>query len=1087
MSTSNDLDPGVNYELLEDGTLVIENYNLARPFASFFPGIAGLKGVPLWAFYVNRNQGIASFGIKNKNYPLMEFHPANNSYDQVASVGFRTFIKIKQRKEYQLYEPFAVQPVKDAPFRTSQRMLIRPYEVLFEETNTTIGLKTTVCYFALPREPIAALVRTVVFENLGAATLDLEIVDGMPKIIPYWMSTWVLGFMSYTAQAWTTVTNFKDNGIPFYRLKVEINDKPEVQELKKGNFYLGLVERGGKLHKAGIIIDPETVFGEDTSFSYPRAFMRELTFRVPENQMGDNKYPAAMSFYPVQVPSGSRRVLYSMAGHIESEEALNAFVARVATKDYFDVKGRESREIIDALTSTVQTGSNVPKFDLYCKQTYLDNLMRGGMPIRLPAGDGEKVFYVYSRKHGDLERDYNDFQLSPSYYSQGNGNYRDMNQNKRSDVFFDPWIGDFNVRAFYNLIQLDGYNPLLVKGQSFSFDPRGAREAKLLGRLVKKKDLKKVRGLLARHFEPGGLLLEIEEQKIGLKVSSEEFLRQVLGLAEQMESAEHGEGFWVDHWTYNLDLLESYLAVFPEKEREILLEKKEFTFYDNPNVVVPRTDKYVDSHGKIRQFDAVVIDALKAKMLRERPRQPHIVRTGKGAGRIYKTTLLAKMVSLVLNKLATLDSEGIGIEMEAEKPAWYDALNGLPGIFGSSVSETFELKRMLQFMKERLAGLGIKPGKRVLLAEEIHAFFTDFGILLSRRDKLSPFDFWDRATTLKENYRRETRMGVSGKEKPVTCAELQRFLEQAIDKINAGLAKAKDGKTGLYYTYFYYEAASCVRTKKVSHHGWPCVKINKFRRKPLPLFLEAEVHYVKTESDTDKILQLHRALKGSDLFDKHLNMYKVNASLVGQSTDIGRCAVFAPGWLENESIWLHMEYKYLLELLKAGLYKEFFDEFKNAGVCFQTPEVYGRSILENSSFIASSAFPDPRVWGRGYIARLSGSTAEFLSMWLIMTQGQRPFRLGVGGELELGFRPVIPGSFFTDKGTFSFNFLRGTAVCYHNPKRLDTYAPEMAILKIDVAWKAGGREALHGKIIRGKLAERIRNGEADSIDIYYCM
>ena len=24
-----------------------------------------------------------------------------------------------------------------------------------------------------------------------------------------------------------------------------------------------------------------------------------------------------------------------------------------------------------------------------------------------------------------------------------------------------------------------------------------------------------------------------------------------------------GEGYWVDHWTYNLDLIESYLSIFP--------------------------------------------------------------------------------------------------------------------------------------------------------------------------------------------------------------------------------------------------------------------------------------------------------------------------------------------------------------------------------------------------------------------------------------------------------------------------------------------------------------------------------------------
>lgn len=46
-----------------------------------------------------------------------------------------------------------------------------------------------------------------------------------------------------------------------------------------------------------------------------------------------------------------------------------------------------------------------------------------------------KIFYVYSRKHGDLERDYNYFSMLPEFYSQGNGNFRDVNQNRRCDTF----------------------------------------------------------------------------------------------------------------------------------------------------------------------------------------------------------------------------------------------------------------------------------------------------------------------------------------------------------------------------------------------------------------------------------------------------------------------------------------------------------------------------------------------------------------------------------------------------------------------------------------------------------------------------
>ena len=38
---------------------------------------------------------------------------------------------------------------------------------------------------------------------------------------------------------------------------------------------------------------------------------------------------------------------------------------------------------------------------------------------------------------------------------------------------------------------------------------------------------------------------------------------------------------------------------------------------------------------------------------------------------------------------------------------------------------------------------------------------------------------------------------------------------------------------------------------------------------------------------------------------------------------LGRSRVFAPGWLENESIFLHMHYKFLLETLRSGLAAEF--------------------------------------------------------------------------------------------------------------------------------------------------------------------
>ena len=72
----------------------LEQYGKRPPFASFLPGIAGVKGIPIWCYYVNRGQGVAGFGVNNKDHAIMEFSPAHTAYQNVSRTGFRTFCKI---------------------------------------------------------------------------------------------------------------------------------------------------------------------------------------------------------------------------------------------------------------------------------------------------------------------------------------------------------------------------------------------------------------------------------------------------------------------------------------------------------------------------------------------------------------------------------------------------------------------------------------------------------------------------------------------------------------------------------------------------------------------------------------------------------------------------------------------------------------------------------------------------------------------------------------------------------------------------------------------------------------------------------
>ena len=1041
---------------------VIEQYNDSSLFASFLPGIAGTQGRPAWVFYVNRGQAIACFGVRNKDGAFLEFYPADKAYQLTPARGFRTFLKIGRGDQVICHEPFQ----RGATSPVCQRLYVAPHEVGVEEINPHLGLSIRADMLTLPEAPVSALLRRVELVNTSAQCKTIEIVDGLPQVLPYGLNQWGVKFMSRTSEAFMRVEGVEQN-LPIYRLKVWPTDSPQVEPVVPGNFFVGFLND----QRNCVLVDPERVFGLASDFSRPERFFsgQALDF---ENQVIANQTPAAFQAMTLELQPGESQVFYGLYGHAESSSVLEQFLAESDQdrRGYFERKRESNHGLIDNITQRAFSATAQPLFDTHVRQCYLDNGLRGGFPTQVLGGTH---LYLFGRKHGDLERDYNDFLLQDTPYSEGNGDFRDVLQNRRMDLFFDPALDTKNIHYFFNLIQPDGYNPCLLRNSRFVVDS----PCKFSHYFPRFSGLE---ALLSAEFK----YAELWQALASAAENRETIIEDILTQAQEVADAEFDRGYWSDHWTYLVDLLISYAAIYPDRLAN-LIQENTYSFFDPTHFVVARSRKYLLTPQGVRQFGAVQALEEKKVLIESRKKRRYQVRAKAGRGEIVNTTLLGKIITLVLNKLATLDPFGVGIEMEADRPGWCDALNGLPGIFGSSVNETIELKRLVDFTRTLLLDMAGVLSLPVELADFLFALEA-----LLQRPGLRPDIFWHESGAQKELYREKVFMGFAGANCEILFDTVQCFLGRVSSYLDAAIAKARTEQGIL--TYFAYEAEQYHEIE----HGR--VEVISFRQKPLPLFLEGFVHAMRI-AKPQEAQALYATVRNSELFDKPLGMYRLNVALGENALALGRMGVFNYGWLENGSIFLHMHYKFVLEMVRAGLIDAFYHEMKKLLVAFRDPEQYGRNPIENSSFLVSSGFTvDPRQHGRGCVARLSGSTVELLHLWIYLVLGPAPF-VFEGGRLVFRPTPILSKTLFsTDEQSVNFfnvkenlpadtvacAFLGTTLLVYINPSRQDTFGDNAVLpASYHLYGRDGSQQMVEGCELEGQTAEALRLGHFRRLDV----
>lgn len=224
----------------------------------------------------------------------------------------------------------------------------------------------------------------------------------------------------------------------------------------------------------------------------------------------------------------------SVYGHAEDLETfVNVYTKRITSKGFIRRKRDEANALVDSITSKVSAQTSSDLFDSYVKQSFLDNILRGGLPILLGHGANKKIYHTYSRIHGDIERDYNFFQIDTTYFSQGPGNFRDVNQNRRLDVFHTPEIGDFNIRMFLSFIQADGYNPLTVATTNLKVPAdRISPLVSLLG-VTDAQQVEKLTQLLQKPFRIGSFFKDLKTNGIVIRLEKDDIVAYLADNTEQ--------------------------------------------------------------------------------------------------------------------------------------------------------------------------------------------------------------------------------------------------------------------------------------------------------------------------------------------------------------------------------------------------------------------------------------------------------------------------------------------------------------------------------------------------------------------------
>ncbi|WP_244828087.1 hypothetical protein [Carboxylicivirga sediminis] len=733
-----------------------------------------------WMFL--SSNGSLSAGRKDRNNALFPYYTDDKIHDYKGITGSATAVLVEKDNKTYLWEPF--EGITKDIYKTVRNIYKSIYgnKIIFEEINLDLGLSFK---YQWNNSEQFGFVRTSAIQNEGAATLKVEVLDGIRNILPYGLDYAFQNEYSNLLDAYKKNELIEETGLGLFSLSSIPVDRAEPSESLKTTTVWSYGLDNYKVLLSGRQI---------TQFKQGKAVSTESDIRAAR---GSYLLIAEMSLKPEEAQKWSIVAdinkdagdVANLNDLIKSEDNIEALIQKdieqgtkklieiVAGADGLQLGNDElscARHFSNTMFNVMRGGIfndgyniSMADFKLYVEQNnkfvattageWMANLpetltYKALIDAAEQTGNADLIRLAYeylpltfSRRHGDPSRPWNQFSIdaknedgSPKLNYQGN--WRDIFQNWEALGLSYPEFIEGMIAKFVNASTPDGYNPYRITREGIDWecpDPH----------------------------DPWAYI-----------------------------------GYWGDHQIIYLQkLLELSEKYHPGKLDE-LLSKDIFVYANVPYRIKPYADIVANPQDTIL-FDAELNDKIKAKV---KGLGADARMLENKAGGLYQVNLTEKVLVTLLAKLSNFIPEA-GIWLNTQRPEWNDANNALVGN-GVSMVTLYYMRRFLQFWSDKLAA---STHKELTVSEEVKELLDAINTLFVENVSLTEKgfsnterkQFADVLGKAGETYRnRIYSQSFSENRATINISDLKQFMDVALAYMDQSI-RANKRADGLYHAY----------------------------------------------------------------------------------------------------------------------------------------------------------------------------------------------------------------------------------------------------------------------------------------------